>query len=268
MSLSSISRETKVISVILFITALSLVGAYYLDRQYFVDWADVDKIAEYDECVILGSTITIEYYLVNDRSVDIKVEPKLSFMMSHQYTSDTEDVVAVYQNISPASKYIIIPANDRVPYGSETFTLTKTGQFVVQKTTFPEVRIDVLPEYSYVIELNSEPHLVKGGNCYYTIDITMLNEGVSDINVKLENVRMSNITYANMTVDKRDYDIIPDYTEYVLVPANSTQNIRYVTGEVVHDSIFYDRLEFMLHIRELDKMEMISTWLHRKSLTS
>jgi hypothetical protein len=266
--LPSVSRDTKVISAILFITALSLVGAYYLDRQNFVDWSDVKRVAEYDECAILGSTITIEYYLVNDRSVDIKVERKLSFMMSNRYTSDTEDVVAATQNISPASKYITIPANDRVPYGSETFTLTKTGQFVVQKTTFPEVRIDVVPEYSYEMKLNSEPHLVRGGNCYYTIDITMLNNGVSDINVRLENVRICDIAYPNMTVDERGYDIVPDYAGYVLVPVNGTQSIRYVTGEVVHDSIFYVRIEFTLHIYELDKMEMISTWLHRKLITS
>ena len=34
MSKFSVDRETKIISAILFITALSLVGAYYLDRQY------------------------------------------------------------------------------------------------------------------------------------------------------------------------------------------------------------------------------------------
>ena len=263
----TLDRETKVISAILFATLLSLVGAHYLDRQTFVEWSDVKRIAEYDECALLGSTVTVEYYLVNDRPVDIKVEPKLSFMMSHQYASDTEDVVAVYENISPASKYITIPANDRVPYGSETFTLTKTGQFVVQRTTFPEVRIDVVPEYSYVMELHSEPHLAKG-RIYYTIDITILNDGMSDINVKLENVRICDIRYFNTTVDEGGYDIIPDYTEYVLVPVNSTQSIRYVTGEVVHDSIFYVRIEFTLHIHELDKMERVSTWLHRKGVTS
>jgi len=123
-------------------------------------------------------------------------------------------------------------------------------------------------EYSYVIKLNSEPHLARGGNCYYTIDITMLNEGMSDINVKLENVRIYDITYYNMTVDVRGYDIIPDDIGYVLVSVNSTQSIRYVTGEVVHDSIFYVRIEFTLHIHELDKVERISTWLHRKLVTS
>ena len=33
MSMPSIDRETKIISAIMFVTALSLVGAYYLDRQ-------------------------------------------------------------------------------------------------------------------------------------------------------------------------------------------------------------------------------------------
>lgn len=130
------------------------------------------------------------------------------------------------------------------------------------------LKFDILPEYSYVMKLDSEPHLAKGGNCYYTIDITMLNNGMSDINVKLENVRICDITYSNMTVDERGYDIIPDYTEYVLVPVNSTTSIRYVTGEVVHDSISYVRIEFTLHVHELDKIERISTWLHRKLVTS
>ena len=47
MSLPSVDSETKVISVILFATFLSLVGAYYLDRQTFAEWSDVEKMAEY-----------------------------------------------------------------------------------------------------------------------------------------------------------------------------------------------------------------------------
>ncbi len=131
-----------------------------------------------------------------------------------------------------------------------------------------KLKVNALAEYSYVMELNSEPHLVKGGDCYYTIDITILNNGMSEINVKLDNVRICDITHANMTVDESGYDIIPDFPEYVLVPVNGTQSIRYVTGEVVHDSIFYVRIEFTLHIHELEKMEIISTWLHRKMVTS
>ena len=47
MSMPSIDRETKIISAIMFVTALSLVGAYYLDRQTFAEWSNVEKMAEY-----------------------------------------------------------------------------------------------------------------------------------------------------------------------------------------------------------------------------
>jgi hypothetical protein len=267
LSLSSVDRETKVISVILFITALSLVGAYYLDRQYFVDWSDVEKIAEYDSEVIIGDTIQISYYLVNPKSHEVKVEPRLSHGLSTYYESNPEERITTNVNVHPLYKIITVPAKSKLQVFAETVTATQLGTLHVEVTGLPEVRIDVLPEYSYVMKLNSEPHLAKG-RIYYTIDITMLNDGMSDINVKLENVRICDITHANMTVDVRGYDIIPDYAGYFLVPANGTQSIRYVTGEVVHDSIFYVRIEFTLHIYELDKMEIISTWLHRKSITS
>jgi hypothetical protein len=265
--IKSSERENKYTIILLISVFVVLIVANGLNRDIILDWSDVEKIVVYEEYAVLGSTITIEYYLVNDRSVDIKVERILTFTTSRLWSSEPNAEKSTV-HIDHPSKYIIIPANDRVPCGSETINITKTGQLVVQRTTFPEARIDVLPEYSYVIKLNSEPHLARGGNCYYTIDITMLNEGMSDINVKLENVRIYDITHYNMTVDVRGYDIIPDDTEYVLVPVNSTESIRYVTGEVVHDSIFYVRIEFTLHIHELDKVERISTWLHRKLITS
>lgn len=95
MSLPSVDRETKVISAILFITALSLVGAYYLDRQYFVDWSDVERIAEYDqeaaraspdlsllelrlqsdeEEYCLGDTANVSIYLANPSVYPILVD--------------------------------------------------------------------------------------------------------------------------------------------------------------------------------------------------
>ena len=264
----SVDRETKVISAILFITALSLVGAYYLDRQYFVDWSDLEKQAEYNETVTVGGEIVVRYYLVNNEPHEVKVERKLSFGFSMYYASDPENRNTANINKTPTEKYITIPAYSRKQVHTEHYYAERTGSLVLQISTLPEVRIEILPEYSYVMELNSEPHLVRGGNCYYTIDITILNDGMSDINVKLENVRICDIRYFNTTVDEGGYDIIPDYTGYFLVPVNSTQSIRYVTGEVVHDSIFYVRIEFTLHIHELDKIERISTWLHRKLVTS
>jgi len=268
LSLFSVDRETKVISAILFITALSLVGAHYFDSIYFVDWSDVEKAAEYDSEVIIGDTIQISYYLVNPKSHDIKVEPRLSHGLSTYYESNPDERITTNVNVHPLYKFITVQAKSKLQVFAETVTATQVGTLHVQVTGLPEVRIDILPEYSYVMELNSEPHLAKGGNCYYTINITMLNNGMSDINVKLENVRICDITHINMTVDERGYDIIPDFSEYVLVPVNGTQSIRYVTGEVIHDSIFYVRIEFTLHIHELDKMEIISTWLHRKLITS
>ena len=376
----SSERENKYTILLLISVFVILVVANGLGSDYIVDWSDVEKIAVYDEYATLGSIVTIEYYLVNDRPTDVKVENIPPFTTSILWSSEPNDEKRMTH--SPP-KYISIPASDSVSCGSETIHIKKMGYVVVQNTGFPDVRIDVvekfetlfnvniglneyvfdsqdvaklviengdsheitygspyiiemqiegewvevspfppnsawtaelricpaggtttqkikidtlgsghyrvsktinhertkmeltfilefdiLPEYSYVMEMNSEPHLVKGGNCYYTIDITILNRGMPDINVKLENVRICDITYLNMTVDVRGYDIIPDYAEYVLVPVNSTQSIRYVTGEVVQGSISYVRIEFTLHIHELDKVEIISTWLHRKLVTS
>jgi len=268
LSLSNTSRETKVISAILFATLLSLVGTRYLDRQGFVDWSDVEKIAEYDREAGIGDSIEIRYYLVNDRPYAIKVKPELTYYYAIYYSSDPDKRTLPSFGEGPDDPYFKIPANSKERIHSVHYVAERAGRLIIDIYGYPDVQIDVLPEYSYVMELHSEPHLVRGGNCYYTIDITILNDGMSDINVKLENVRICDIRYFNTTVDEGGYDIIPDYAECVLVPVNSTQSIRYVTGEVVHDSIFYVRIEFTLHIHELDKIEIISTWLHRKSVTS
>ena len=268
MSPFNVNRETKVISAILFITALSLVGARYLDRQSFVDWSDVEKIAEYDREAGIGDSIEIRYYLVNDRPYAIKVKPELNYYSAIYYSSDPDKRTVPSSGERPDEPYVKIPANSKEEIHSVSYVVERAGRLIIEFYRFPDVQIDILPEYSYVMKLNSEPHLVRGGNCYYTIDITMLNNGVSDINVKLENVRICDIRYINVTVDERGYDIVPDYTEYVLVPVNGTQSIRYVTGEVVYGSIFYVRIEFTLHVYELDKIEIVSTWLHRKGITS
>lgn len=155
-----VDHETKVISAILFATFLSLVGAYYFDRQYFVDWADVEKIAEYDSEVIIGDTIQISYYLVNPKSHDVKVEPRLSHGLSTYYESNPDERITTNVNVHPLYKFITVPAKSKLQVFAETVTATQLGTLHVKVTGLPEVQIDVLEpvtsedEFNVVIELN------------------------------------------------------------------------------------------------------------------
>ena len=158
MSKFSVDRETKVISVILFAMFLSLVGAYYLDRQYFVDWSNVEKIAEYDRVAVLGDTIQIRYYFVNPESHDIKVEPRNSFGLSIYYASKPEERVTANVNVNWAEKYITVPAKSNQSVHSETVTATQLGTLHVQLSGLPEVQIEVFesPDLS-LLELRLKP---------------------------------------------------------------------------------------------------------------
>ena len=139
----SSERETKYAIILLISVFVVLIVINGFRSGNIVEWSDVERIAIYDEYATFGSTITIEYYLVNDRPVDIKVERILTFTTSRSYSSEPNAEKATV-HIDHPSKYIIIPANDRVPCGSETINITKTGQLVVQKTTFPDVLITIL----------------------------------------------------------------------------------------------------------------------------
>jgi len=153
----SVDRETKIISVILFATFLSLVGAYYLDRQYFVDWSDVEKTAEYDRVAVLGDTIQISYYFVNPESHDIKVEPRNSFGLSIYYASKPEERITAHVTVNRVEKFITVPAMSEKAIHTETVTATQLGTLHVQVTGLPEAKTLVLPEdYNYT-PWHSEP---------------------------------------------------------------------------------------------------------------
>ena len=153
----SVDRETKVISAIMFITALSLVGAYYLDRQYFVDWSEVEKKAEYDSEAVLGDTIQISYYFVNPKSHDIKVEPRTNFSLSTYYASNPEERITANINVNMEEKLITVPAKTTRYMHSETVTATQLGTLHAQVSGLPEAKILVLPKgYNYT-HWHSEP---------------------------------------------------------------------------------------------------------------
>ena len=154
----TLDRETKVISAILFITALSLVGAYYLDRQYFVDWSEVEKIAEYDSEVVLGDMIQIRYYFVNPESHDIKVEPRNSFGLSIYYASNPEERITAHVTVNRVEKFITVPAKSTQSVHSETVTATQLGTLHVQLSGLPEVQIEVFesPDLS-LLQLRLQP---------------------------------------------------------------------------------------------------------------
>ncbi|MBA7466541.1 hypothetical protein GH157_06340 [archaeon] len=158
MSKFSVDRETKVISFILFAMFLSLVGAYYLDRQYFVDWSDVEKTAEYDRVAVLGDTIQIRYYFVNPESHDISVEPRNSFGLSIYYASNPEERVTANVNVNWVETFITVPAKSNQSVHSETVTATQLGTLHVQLSGLPEVQIEVFesPDLS-LLELCLKP---------------------------------------------------------------------------------------------------------------
>jgi hypothetical protein len=153
----SSERENKYTILLLISIFAVLVVVNGFSKGNIVEWSDVEKIVEYDEYAVLGSTVTIDYYIINDRPVDIKVEHSPWFATSFLWSLESNS-----EKTSAGSppKYITIPANDRVSCGSETVYMKKTGYVVVQKTGFPDVRIDILEpvtsedEFNVVIELN------------------------------------------------------------------------------------------------------------------
>ena len=144
MSKFSVDRETKVISAILFIVALSLAGARYLDRQSFVDWSDVEKMVEYDREATIGDTIEIRYYLVNDRSYAIKVKSELGFYSSIYYSSDSDrrTMPSFVEGID--DPYITIPANSKERLHSLHHVGERAGRLIIEFYGFPDIQIDVL----------------------------------------------------------------------------------------------------------------------------
>jgi hypothetical protein len=140
----SSERENKYTILLLISVFTVLVVANGLGKGNIVDWSDVDKIVVYDEYAVLGSAITIEYYLVNDRPMDIKVEhiPPFSTRILWSLESNPEQKTSTWH----PPKFITIHGNDRVSCGSETIYIKKTGYVVVQKTGFPDVIINVVEE--------------------------------------------------------------------------------------------------------------------------
>lgn len=144
----SVDRETKVISAILFATLLSLIGARYLDRQSFVDWSDVEKIAEYDREATIGDTIEIRYYLVNDRPYAIKVKPELNYFSTIYYSSDPDKRTLPSFGEGPDDPYFKIPAKSKERIHSVHYVAERAGRLIIDIYGYPDVQIDVLPEYS------------------------------------------------------------------------------------------------------------------------
>ena len=151
----SSERENK-ITILLLISVFSvLVVANGLARVNIVEWSEVERVAVYDEYAILGSSVAIEYYLVNDRPYEIKVKPLQSFSISYSYSSDSSDREKVHvHSETPSERYITIPANDEVFHSSETFNITKSGLLYMKKTTFPDVTINILDVKTPVTQFN------------------------------------------------------------------------------------------------------------------
>jgi len=158
LSMPSVDRETKVISVILFATLLTLVGAHYIDRQYFVDWSEVEKTAEYDHEATLGDTVQIRYYFVNPNPHDIKVERRLQFGFTTYYESNPDERITATVHVTPTDKYITVPAKSNRSIHTETVTATQLGTLHVQLSGLPEVQIEVFesPDLS-LLELRLQP---------------------------------------------------------------------------------------------------------------
>ena len=131
-------------AVIVFSVFVLIIIANGLGSVAIVDWSDVERIAVYDEYATLGSTVTIEYYVVNDRPVDVQVENIPWFSTRILWSLESNPLQKT--SSGPTLKYLVIPAKDRVSCDSETIYIKKTGYVVVQKTGFPDVRIDVVDE--------------------------------------------------------------------------------------------------------------------------
>jgi len=149
----SSKRESKYTLILVFSVFVVIIIANGLSSENILEWSDVERIAIYDEYALLGSTVTIEYYLVNDRPVEVKVERILTFTTSLLWSSEPNAEKSTV-HINHPLKYIAIPANDKIPYGSETINITKTGQLVVQKTTFPDVIITILEALTSETQFN------------------------------------------------------------------------------------------------------------------
>jgi hypothetical protein len=131
--------------VLVFSVFVLVIIANGLGSVAIVDWSDVERIAVYDEYATLGSTVTIEYYIVNDRPVDVKVENIPWFSTRILWSLESNPVQKTPSG--PTLKYLSIPAKDRMSCDSVTIYIKKMGYVVVQKTGFPDVRIDVIEEF-------------------------------------------------------------------------------------------------------------------------
>ena len=153
----TINRKTVGKSAVLFIIIISLAVAYYY-RQYFMDWSDVEKIAEYPSNATIGDTVKIHYYLENTKPHDIKVKPRTEFSTSFYYASNPDiRTTNLMVAICPVD-YLAVKSKSRVYIWAETIEATQLGTLHVQVSGFPDAEILILPkEYNYSSGHSSPP---------------------------------------------------------------------------------------------------------------
>ena len=140
-----------------FIIIISLAVAYYY-RQYFVDWYDVEKKAEYPSNATIGDTVKIHYYLENTKPHDIKVKPRTEFSTSFYYASNpdirTTNLIVGVCGVD----YLAVKSKSREYVYAETIEATQLGTLHVQMSGLPDAEILILPKgYNYSSGHSSPP---------------------------------------------------------------------------------------------------------------
>ncbi|NIM46511.1 MAG: hypothetical protein GTO54_12975 [Nitrososphaeria archaeon] len=79
----------------------------------------------------LNESIEATLYFYNDRSRPVKIKMILHFSSIGYTEGDTERIGADV-HISPAEKYLFIPANSRAPYFQATFRPRSPGEFIIR----------------------------------------------------------------------------------------------------------------------------------------
>ena len=150
-------RDTKVKFALLFIVIISLTVVYY-NRQSFVDWSDVEKIAEYPNNATIGDTVKIHYYLENTKPHDIKVKPRTEFSTSFHYASNPDIQTTSQIAEDYGVDYLAIKSKSREYIHTETIEASQLGTLYVQVSGLPDAEILILPKgYNYSNGQSSPP---------------------------------------------------------------------------------------------------------------
>ena len=144
-------------------------------------------------------------------------------------------------------------------------SLAKSANFILELDE--EYKEQYVKQFNYDFKLDSY-WWYSEKQWHFTVDIEIINDGSVDMHVQMVNVRICNITYANLTVDSRTFDIFDEGQGYVNIPINSTYVFQFETSEEFYDSLAYLRTEFSFHFYELDIIEIIPCWLHKKIIES